>query len=142
MSKKKSKVTWWEEEFECPLFPVTIHVLVFKEIRDFKHYYLNLTKQQYLPDITNAWYAFAEDALDPHGHPHVFIVFPEDGNIRPDIWTHECVHGVNKIFKAVGQKLDLNNDEVQAYLTEFLFQKVAKCFQDKYKNDRRGRKKA
>lgn len=139
--KGKELVSWFEEDFECPLFPVSVHILIFKDLSDFKYYYKELTKVPYSVEITSAWYAFAEDAIDPTGHQHVFLSFPEDCDSRPDIWAHEAVHGVNKIFKAVGQKLDLNNDEAQAYLTQYLYERIDRCFKDKLKEDGKQRRK-
>jgi hypothetical protein len=40
--------------------------------------------------------------------------------------VHETVHLVNMIFQYAGIKPDLDNDELQAYLTEFIFGKIQK----------------
>jgi hypothetical protein len=45
---------------------------------------------------------------------------------RLDIIAHEVVHIVNIIFKDCGVKLDLDNDEPQAYLTGYIFKEIIK----------------
>ncbi len=40
--------------------------------------------------------------------------------------THEATHVVNFIFKFLGIKLDIDNDEVQAYLTEYYYEQIDK----------------
>ncbi len=63
---------------------------------------------------------------------HDACVFDINGRIymavRPDVTlkvlVHEAVHVVNYIFNDCGQKLDSYNDEVQAYLTEYIFQQA------------------
>lgn len=44
------------------------------------------------------------------------------------IIAHECVHLVNKLFKDRGQKLDIENDEAQAYMTGWFFDQIEKFF--------------
>ena len=44
--------------------------------------------------------------------------------------AHEAVHAVNNIFKSRGIKLDINNDELQAYLTEWVFEQVENYFEE------------
>jgi hypothetical protein len=39
--------------------------------------------------------------------------------------VHESVHVVNIIFESKGVKPDLSNDELQAYLTAYVFKKVS-----------------
>ena len=42
------------------------------------------------------------------------------------IIAHEIVHIVNSIFKRTGMKLDVDNDEAQAYLTGYLMKEIDK----------------
>lgn len=46
-------------------------------------------------------------------------------NKMPSIVAHECLHTKNCIFRYIGQKLDIDNDEVDAYTLEYLIEKVA-----------------
>jgi hypothetical protein len=47
-------------------------------------------------------------------------------NPTPGVIAHEAVHAVNYIFQNIGQSLCVKNDETQAYLTEFIVNKVHK----------------
>lgn len=48
------------------------------------------------------------------------VVAFSDANRIKDI-VHEVVHIKNYIFKNINQKLDVDNDEAEAYLTTWLF---------------------
>ena len=69
------------------------------------------------------------------------VIFKEENNIsyneiyfinKPSnaVIAHEAVHAVNNIFKSRGIKLDINNDELQAYLTEWVFEQVENYFEE------------
>lgn len=45
---------------------------------------------------------------------------------NPSIIIHECEHLKNCIWNYIGQKADSTNDEVDAYLIEYLFVQVSK----------------
>lgn len=46
---------------------------------------------------------------------------------KPSIVAHESVHIVNMIFEDSNIQLDLINDETQAYLTGWVFNKISKA---------------
>lgn len=56
-----------------------------------------------------------------------FVTIPSN-----KVLIHETVHLVNELFGARGIKLDLENDEPQAYLTGWFFEELEK-FRDKIK---------
>ncbi|KAA2223033.1 hypothetical protein [Chryseobacterium sediminis] len=47
---------------------------------------------------------------------------------KNSVIAHECVHLVNKLFKDRGQRLDIENDEAQAYMTSWFFEQIEKFF--------------
>lgn len=51
---------------------------------------------------------------------------------KPSISTmvHESVHAVNDIFKYRHAKLDIDNDEHQAYFTEWVFTQIENYFEE------------
>ena len=59
----------------------------------------------------------------PDKHSEYIIAFEY---IEGSIIAHEIVHLVNYIFKDRGVKLDIKNDESQAYLTGWLFKEIDK----------------
>lgn len=59
------------------------------------------------------------------GKKAIFIVVDSSHEqFHPSILAHESVHGANMIFQLVGHELDTNNDEPQAYLVEWIFEKA------------------
>jgi hypothetical protein len=59
----------------------------------------------------------------PNKHSEYIVAFEySDGSII----AHEVIHLVNYIFKDRGIKLDIKNDEPQAYLTGWLFKEIDK----------------
>lgn len=64
-------------------------------------------------------------AIDKKGREEIVVAF-EKNSLNNEIIAHECIHIVNLIFLDIGMKLDLDNDEAQAYLTGYLFSKCEK----------------
>jgi len=54
----------------------------------------------------------------------LFVVFCNE--VLPEHIVHECVHLTNRVFKWTHTKLDVRNDEPQAYLTAWFFEEVSK----------------
>ena len=52
------------------------------------------------------------------------------------ILTHECVHASNMIFDKIGVKIDSDNDEHVAYMTQYLFYQTVRTYN---KNKRSGK---
>ena len=52
-----------------------------------------------------------------------YVVF---NSFSPSLIVHESVHVVNFIYQHVGMKLDIINDEPQAYLTGWVFNEIHK----------------
>ena len=48
----------------------------------------------------------------------------DKNKITPSLIVHETVHLVNRLFIFKGVELDAKNDETQAYLTEYVFDKL------------------
>lgn len=38
--------------------------------------------------------------------------------------AHECLHAANRIFNRIGHKIEVSNDEAQAYLLGYIYKKV------------------
>lgn len=93
-------------------------------------------KKSFKIPIFNRWISIFIGQDKPECEAYVYerkgnihAVFRE--NVSDDIIVHECVHIVSIAFTLVGQKGDLNNDELQAYLTQYLFKKIKKILNGK-----------
>lgn len=54
-------------------------------------------------------------------------------NIDDSIIVHESVHIVNFIFHLNNIKPDIDNDETQAYLTQYIYKELKQVLNGKYK---------
>ena len=45
-------------------------------------------------------------------------------HLSDGIIVHECVHLVNFLYSHIGAELDINNDEHQAYLTQYIYEQI------------------
>ena len=62
------------------------------------------------------------------GKYFINVFFKETPSIKTMV--HESIHAVNDIFKYRHVKLDLENDENQAYFTEWVFEQVENYFEE------------
>ena len=83
----------------------------------------NFTKEEYEKVFKRSWDDFLEenycaDAVCGSYQSGIFIGFI----IPPSAATiaHECYHAANYIYKRIGAKIDMENDEPFAYLLDFL----------------------
>jgi len=67
------------------------------------------------------------------------IVLPS--KFIPSLSAHECVHASNFIFRAHGQKLDLKNDETQAYMMSHLMEMIRVSYEAYNKKKKKKKKK-
>lgn len=58
----------------------------------------------------------------------VFNPKSHDNILTPGVITHEAIHIKNMVFDTVGIKADPNNDEPEAYLTEWIVNQIYKVF--------------
>lgn len=79
----------------------------------------------------NKWHDNSEDEregfiLTDIYHPNIIKMFTNSG-YRSNI-VHEIIHIKNQIFSIIGQKVDPDNDEAEAYLVEYLYKELIKVF--------------
>jgi hypothetical protein len=135
---KKVRVETWEDDFQSPVFKTNVHIIILDDISTFPEIFESIMGVPYPGVIEGCVYAFVQDCIDREGLHHLFIALPKD--VPPKVIVHEVVHASNRIFKHAGQKLDLDNDEFQAYYTETLYEKVETCLKKKKEYDRKRRK--
>lgn len=89
-----------KRKFYVPIYDHYIHVMVEDEIEE-----------------CSAYVSFFEE------NKVLYVVFDKN-KITPSLIVHETVHLVNRLFIFKGVELDAKNDETQAYLTEYVFDKL------------------
>lgn len=99
-------------KFYVPIYRANITVYLSDDLSE-------IAKKFKTPNLSN----FGAVALRNQSHYKKYIVAFTRTNDYGLI-AHEVVHLKNYIFLDVGQELDLKNDEAEAYLTEFLFDKI------------------
>ena len=62
------------------------------------------------------------------------------GNITPAIIVHESIHIKNIVFDQIGYSCKRNNDEAEAYLTEFIFNVVSAFYEQSLKKEKNSKK--
>ena len=98
-----------EKIIKIPIYHWKLHIIKWDLEKIGKKY--NLHNIQNYDAVTFALYWKSWDY-------HIFICF--SNNIENTIIAHECCHWVNLIFKYNWIKIDLDNDEPQAYLLGWL----------------------
>lgn len=107
-----------ENELKIPLYPGRLVVIVCDELKD------GFDRLGIDPgDFDSHLAAFA--AQRTYRGKKQFAVVVTRNTTLPMI-AHECKHVVNMIFDFIGQALDLNNDEAECYLLEWIFAQVYK----------------
>lgn len=86
-------------EFKVPIYNINIKVKLKNKIKDYDAY------------------VYKKNNI-------IHAVFRK--NVDDSIIVHECIHIVNFIFKISNVYLDVDNDETQAYLTQYIFKELKK----------------
>lgn len=102
-----------EKKIKVPILKDYIKIVVFEDYR--------LINEMYNAEFTST----TEAVVTRWGDAGVLALFRKD-KLTLQVLVHECVHIVNFIFKAKGIDLDIDNDELQAYLTDWVFNEINK----------------
>lgn len=105
-----------EKSFIVPIWDFKVEVTVFDSIKEARDKY-----PEYMSDGTKAC------TLEWPNNPKCKIIVPSY-DYRSVI--HELEHAKNLIWKAKGYKVDVSNDEPDAYLIEYLYDKVDKIIRN------------
>lgn len=101
-----------ETNFEVPIFHFKVEVVVFDKLDEAKVKYSEFLSEG--ADACTVEYVNASKAK---------VIIPSNNYICV---VHELEHIKNLIWKAKGYKPQENNDEVDAYLIEYLFERIDK----------------
>lgn len=99
-----------EKRIKIPIYNAFLFIGVYDDFEE-----LN---KQYNTDATNTTDAVCWSCVNGTA------VFFNKNKLKPNVIVHECVHVVNRIFKEKGIDLDIDNDEAQAYLMDYIFEKI------------------
>jgi hypothetical protein len=103
-----------------PIFDVPVYVYACPDVYDF------LKQRGHTPPEQRCMPACTFYERSERGGLRICVAFHSKRRpITPTV-VHEAVHIVNMIFQEKGIAPDLENDEVQAYLTEFIADKISK----------------
>lgn len=69
-----------------------------------------------------------DNIAEVHDLDNGILVWFESKEFNAPIVCHEAIHIKNILFEYIGYKLDTNNDEAEAYLTEYIVQEIEKCY--------------
>ena len=101
-----------KEEKEIPIYRGTLVMILTEDLTE-----LN---EEYDVNFTNNYGGGVFNLTDKEGYTKFFVAFDNDWTYS--LIAHEAVHLVNDIFKHKNVKLDVDNDEAQAYFTGWIFE--------------------
>lgn len=99
-----------ERLIKIPIYNYYIKVVLFEDYKE--------VNKKYNTDFSNS-----TDEMVYESNGGAVALFRKD-KLKPNVIVQECVHIVNFLFKEKGIKLDINNDEPQAYLMDYIFEKI------------------
>lgn len=104
------------QTIKIPIIPYQVTVFVFDNEKsakeEFPHKDLDRT----------SCLVFEEDGLDN------LLIIKEKATAGTIV--HECNHILNRAFDWIGQELDKNNDELQSYFLQYIFEEVMKVYEN------------
>lgn len=107
-----------KEKIEIPIFKGTLTVIKDKNLK--------YVERKYKTPCLDGYGAVTIKNEKKYRHYIVAFEYVDQGII-----AHEIVHLVNYIFLDCGIHLDRQNDETQAYLTGWLFEKIHEIVKEK-----------
>lgn len=76
-------------------------------------------------DIIIEWNKTQTNAMTYVYRGDVYILFNrKDNKVGGGVLCHEVYHAVNRLFDIIGYKVDTTNDEIGAYLMEFVYREL------------------
>lgn len=101
-----------EKNFIVPIYDFKVEVIVFDNLKEVQEKY-----PEWMTEGTKAC------TVEYFNNSKVKVIVP---SYKYSSMVHELEHAKNLIWKAKGYKPDESNDEVDAYLLEYLYDKVDK----------------
>ena len=114
MPKQKTYKTY---TYKIPTFYVTIKIMVAPRMSDM------LTDKIFDLDDNRDNYAKTAAALCLTYKDDIYLCLPNEGKFATEFMFHEIIHAKNFIYSKRGVKLDVDNDENEAYLVQYIYSK-------------------
>ena len=105
------------KKIEVPIYGFDLTIILTKD--------LNEVVKKY--KLQGNWGEFGALTFEDKSKYRHYVVAFTDANHLSNI-AHEIVHIKNYIFLGINAKVDLHNDEPEAYLTGWLFDKIYEFF--------------
>jgi hypothetical protein len=103
--------------YKIPIFYVTIKIMVAEKMAHI------VTDKIFDLDEDKDTYAKTAAALCLTYKDDVYICLPTEGKYAAEFMFHEIIHAKNFIYSKRGVKLDVENDENEAYLVQYIYTK-------------------
>jgi len=106
---------------KIPIYPGQLVVIIAKSVKEGADY----LELGFSHEDINHWAAFTAKRTYKGERQFAVVLTPETSLA---MIVHECVHLKNMIFDFIGQLSDLNNDEAECYLTQWIFNETHKVY--------------
>lgn len=104
-----------KRKIKVPIYNFIVDFTVFDEWKEITEWCDNTEDEREGFILTDVYY------------PNIIKMFTNSG-YRSNI-VHEIIHIKNQIFSIIGQKVDIANDETEAYLVEYLYKELVKVYE-------------
>lgn len=104
-----------KRKIKVPIYNFIVDFTVFDEWKEISKWCDNTEDEREGFILTDIYY------------PNIIKMFTNSG-YRSNI-VHEIIHIKNQIFSIIGQKVDIDNDETEAYLVEYLYKELVKVYE-------------
>ena len=114
-----------EKKIQVPIYNFTVYVNIFDKWDEIKKYYIDN------PDNEREGFMLVND-LQPT-KIRLFV------NAEcPSCIVHEIIHIKNEIFNVINHTIDKDNDEPEAYLVQYLYNKIVDVYYKHIDNTTKG----
>jgi hypothetical protein len=113
--------------YKIPTFYVTMKIMVADKMASM------LSDKIFELDENRDSYAKTAAALCLTYKDDIYLCLPTEGKFATEFMFHEIIHAKNFIYSKRGVKLDVDNDENEAYLVQYIY---SKCEDAKKKFDK------
>lgn len=110
-------------KFDPVIYPRKVWVAKGGEKKDLADLFDDMERDPYMvsDEVVENSYALTDDVVERSSGDYGVIVWLHKlPDITTGIMAHEADHAANQIFKAIGAKVDVSNDEPHSYLVGFI----------------------